>query len=282
VGWWKNQNGLEFSHIQFMSQNSPFCRKIWRAFTLIELLVVIAIIGILAAMLLPALAKAKARALSAQCVSNVKQMTLGVHLFAGDNQDLLPYGLDLNNNPINIDWNVNTSYVDPAMTGFGRPQLVFQISQYIPGAKNMPSRSSWLMNQVAICPSYRANSQYTARASDPAEPDYTRACYRLRKHVEGDTLFLGNGSKLTDVKEPSSNGMMVDLDGQFPGVGQWALSTNGTQSATVWSQLPDKPVHGNTRNYGWFDGHTSSLTLAKHTDSMTTGKTYYGWLEYNK
>jgi prepilin-type N-terminal cleavage/methylation domain-containing protein len=74
------------------------------AFTLIELLVVIAIIAILAALLLPVLSRVKKSAQRAQCLSNLRQVGTGLHLYAVDNQDRLPAVDFTNGMPWSYQW----------------------------------------------------------------------------------------------------------------------------------------------------------------------------------
>ncbi len=96
-----------------------FFRTSRKAFTLIELLVVIAIIAILAGMLLPALAKAKQRAITSNCITNLKQMGLANGMYFADNKQKLPYAA-----LISVVGGQNYSWDDLIMGYMGAPYVM--------------------------------------------------------------------------------------------------------------------------------------------------------------
>ena len=121
-----------------------------RAFTLIELLVVIAIIAILAAMLLPALGKAKEKARTTVCLNNLKQWGTATQLFALENNDKLPKDGASNGSSVDEGW-----YVD--------------------------------LPRVLKLPSYRENPWHTNDSIDPGRSIWI--CPSNRRRSNGNNLF---------------------------------------------------------------------------------------------
>ncbi|MEY4198473.1 MAG: hypothetical protein RLZZ265_213 [Verrucomicrobiota bacterium] len=223
------------------------------AFTLIELLVVIAIIAILAGMLLPALSKAKAKGVQARCISQLKQASLAVLLYAEDHEERLcgrPTSGLLHGQTATytsaggVDQLIY--YIAPYL-GLPRPQLLAAgVTQeadifFCPGFKRATSHTLGL-NRVdfIITPSVPINGTTIVIPGNMMPFGYPSGALMAPPLRLSQLTSLGN---LADIW------MIVDAD------------RVGTPTAGWSAQLPVRPAHGNLRNATYYDGHVEQRKM---------------------
>jgi prepilin-type N-terminal cleavage/methylation domain-containing protein/prepilin-type processing-associated H-X9-DG protein len=226
----------------------PTSKKASPGFTLIELLVVIAIIAILAAMLLPALAKAKEKAKSLQCVNNEKQIVLGYSLYATDYHDYLPVAGQARGG----------GTVWPA-------EWYAEISAYMgKGTTNIGTLTA--QGSIQACPSFSTNKLAgVGLTTDPnflSYGGYGHNCWCYLGYWDGAGGTYDR-QKITAVSKPVETILNNDTMDPLPSDAGTARIEDFGYSyppSLIPSYLPNPPGRGYTRhsqgaNYSWADGH---------------------------